>query len=267
MDREAVNARIDEILGELNSFDLPTLIFTATRYMTHSTRTTDRGTSDRRRLASSAIAAHNIPSYRQEFILRNAERESLIEQCDVYSKLYQSWPSEIRAQPSQLVADWDLAARRVFAQMHFMSIASSMLYRLVCRAAAPFSCAHRLDDSNLRTLNCYEQMRDSMEHFDERLPGGDKQDWMTREEWEDGRFRIVHRFPDAGAGRIRLNGVDMEFTSEQVDRIILAVDELQAQIRAAVFRDLRKHLRRNHDDIPVQVVRLRFFEHHVGDIG
>jgi hypothetical protein len=72
---------------------------------------------------------------------------------------------------------------------------------------------------------------------------------------------IVYRFPDVGSGRISLNGVEMKFSTCQVEKIVLAVDELQRQIRSAVIRDLRKHVRRNHQNIPIRVERPDYFDH------
>lgn len=263
MTRDSTNPRIDEVLQELEGFELPDLIFAASRCITHTSRDTEAGLRARRKFAAATIAAHYVPTYRFELLRANHERESLGDECAALWAEIRSLQPASESNHAQLLQRADLAANRFFAQFHLMAITTSMLRRLVLREAAPFSCEGRLSDANLKTLDCYEQLRDNMEHFDERLPGEEHQDWMTKEEVTEGYFRIIHRLPDAGNGRITLNGVEMEFSSRQVEQIVTALDQLQDQIRSAALRDVKRHLRRNPEDIPTQVERLRYFEHTV----
>jgi hypothetical protein len=117
---------------------------------------------------------------------------------------------------------------------HFFAICATKILKLLPAVLTPAGV--RIPDEDVEFLKTFINLRHHFEHIDERLPGGDKEDWLVRREGDT----VAIGLDVDSQGRPLVRGNSVEVTAQGYDRIMSIVAHVIDTSRTTYLSRLRK---------------------------
>lgn len=244
---EEQQARLEGVIAALETLPTPEVIIESQKLrcslpLTDKTRRRLRmayaGGISAQRLLSYIEALDDVDEHRQE-ISRNITQ--LLRDRDVL----------LAAEDSDAAYPMTLSAHlagRMEVDNHFFAVCVGRIERFLPKAAR--AAGHKISKEDLELLGTFRPVRDHYEHFDERLPGGDKYSVAASESEENGRWTIRMGLTVDPMQRIVIDSVAADMTPRGLATVREIVRRNWDELKPAAIEHARKYFVENPDQLP-----------------